>query len=210
MAAPVPDTVAAEILDALAPMLYADGTAPQNDALAIYINGLSEPTLQEVEDYASDDPVTGAIGYSVYVDIDRTPDKALPWLAQFVGVKLAGGLTPAQQRTQIESLANLNRGTLAAMTAAAAPFLTGTKVVIFRERFGGAYKISVLTYTSQTPDSAKVLAALNSQKPAGLVLTYNVLTGQDYQLLLTNHATYALVYSSYLTYAGIIQDAPGV
>lgn len=376
MAAPVPDSVAAEILDALTPMLYADADAPQNNALAIFVNALCEPTLQEVEDYASDDPTTGAIGYSAWVDIDRAPDKALPWLAQFVGVKLTGGLTPTQQRQQIEDLANLNRATLPAFVAAAKPFLTGTKAVILRERFGSAYRLSVVTYLSQTPVedwpttnllinggfesnttgwagvggatisrdttvsrfggaslktvtpatsgtgpqftsvavtvgrkyalSAYVLApvgqslsltmdwrngstpifsnstafvgtgqwqrvtvtgiapatatnvrplinintatvvtfwtdgvqvednpaaspyvetngatasrssgngpvgaALLSQKPAGIVMTYTVLAGQDYQLLLTNHATYALIYSSYTTYNGIVNDAPG-
>lgn len=387
MSVPVPKSVAKEILDNLAPMLYADGDSPQNGALQIYVGGLSEPLFQEIEDYVSDDPTTGAIGYSAWVDINRAPDAALPWLAQFVGVKLSGG-TAAQQRQQIKDLANFKRGTLAAMKTAAQNFLTGTKVVIIRERFGGAYLLNVVTYLSQTPvadwpatnlvengsyetdivgstaggagstvaqtsdwshsgtsaikltitasggqwinvlrragtrtpvvagttytlsayhkfgsgtprnvdigidwidaggatisgpRSANVLltdtnratltatapvgavtailygivvatsvvgetfivddvqfeantqatpviptsvgpvsrpagqgpvgAALVSQKPAGIIMTYNVLTGQDYSLLLSGHATYALIYSSYATYAGIIQDAPGV
>jgi hypothetical protein len=96
------------------------------------------------------------------------------------------------------------------MTAAAQLHLTGTKTVFFRERYGGAYRLQVLTYLSQTPDSTLVLKELMAQKPAGIILTYTVLAGQDYQLLFTNNATYQIVYDKYPTYQGVLSDTPGV
>lgn len=206
MPAPAPDTVAQEILDALAPMLYND----VGDNLATYLTSIANVGIQEVEDYASDDPVTGAIGWSMVIDIDRAPDVALPWLAQFVGVVLDEGLTLAQQRQQIIDAANWKRGTPQALKDAPKPFLTGTKSVIFRERFGGSGKLTVITYTSETAISAKVLAALMAVKPAGIVLNYEVHDGQDFQSLLTNHPTFANVFSSYTTFYGIVSDQPGV
>lgn len=209
MPAPVPGSVGAEILDALAPMLYSDSDPPQNNALAIYISSLGDKLIQEIEDYVSDDPITGAIGYSVLVDINRTPDKVLPWLAQFVGATLTGGLSAANQRQQIRDLPNWRRGSVAAMRDAPKPYLTGAKTVIFRERFGGPGKLTVITYTGQTPDSSAVLAALLSQKPAGITLTYNVLDGQDLQSVYTNFATLNDLYNHYTTLNGVLLDQPG-
>lgn len=206
MAVPVPDTVAQEILDALAPMLY-NGSG---DDLATYLTSFGNVLIQEVEDYASDDPDTGVIGWSLLVDITRAPDKALPWLAQFVGVKLDSGLSLANQRQQIIDAANWKRGTPQALKDAPKPFLTGTKTVIFRERFGGPGKLTVITYTSETADSAKVLAALLAVKPAGINMTYEVHGGQDFQSLITGHPTFANVFSAYATFFGILSDQPGV
>lgn len=207
MPAPIPKSVAIEILAALEPMLYAD--AENGNALTIYVNALSEVLIQEIEDYVSDDPITGAIGYSAWLDIDRAPDKALPWLSQFVGMSLVGGITPADQRQQIRDLPNWRRGTVNAMRDAPKPYLTGPKTVVFRERFGGPGKLTVITYTSQTPDTNAVLAALLRQKPAGITLTYYTSAGQDLQSVYVNNATLQVLYDKYTTLAGILLDQPG-
>jgi hypothetical protein len=94
--------------------------------------------------------------------------------------------------------------------AAAQLHLTGTKIVFFRERYGGAYRLQVLTYTVQTPNPTLVEKELMAQKPAGIILTYTVLAGQDYQLLYLNNATYQVVYDKYPTYQGVMSDTPGV
>jgi calcineurin-like phosphoesterase len=102
------------------------------------------------------------------------------------------------------------RGTPAAMVAAAQTELTGAKRVVLRERFtGDPWKINVVTFTSETTDPSKVLDKLLSQKPAGIVLTHTVVDGQDYQILLDNHATYSDVLSTYATYGGVLLDVPG-
>lgn len=102
------------------------------------------------------------------------------------------------------------RGTAPAMVSAAQATLIGTRRVVLRERFtGDPWKINVVTFTDETPDAAATLAALLTQKPAGIILTHTVVTGQDYQLLLDNHASYSNVRSTYATYAGLELDTPG-
>lgn len=409
-----PNSVSEEILAALAPMLYNESGS--SGPLAIYITGLGQ-MFQLIETYASDDPDTDAIGYSLWVDLDRAPEEVLPWLAQFVGVQLPIGVVTTEQfvatnmilnpsgeidtysifpltgdpifsapeesffgqrsfkitstsatnqgiwfqngvtntdnfvvqpskkhslgcmvkpstatelvgvstltlginwyrsdgvfisnSTQFVSIpsnvwtavsfngvtspanaaqavvliqsvpniaaghqfyidgviftqsdssyigsyfdgsvsvdmtktgrwkgtphrsasdlftipsinlkkiklinrSNWGRGTPAAMVAAAQEELIGAKRVVLRERFtGDAYLINVVTFTNETPDAAKVLAKLLSQKPAGIVLTHNVVLGQDYQLLLDNNASYSAVLTKYATYSGVLTDTPG-
>lgn len=80
------NSVAEEILDALAPLLYNEtGTG---GPLTTYVTGLGQ-MFQLAETYASDDPDTDAIGYSMWMDLTRAPEEVLPWLAQFVGVQLS-------------------------------------------------------------------------------------------------------------------------
>jgi hypothetical protein len=61
------------------------------------------------------------------------------------------------------------------MTAAAKRTLTGDDpFILIIERNGSPYRIGAVTRTTQTPDPAVTLAALLSQKPAGLILTHTV------------------------------------
>jgi len=50
------------------------------------------------------------------------------------------------------------------------------------ERYtGSAYKLRIRTLASETPESgAAVQAAILTQKPIGIVLTYEAITGQDW------------------------------
>lgn len=203
---------AQDVLDALAPMLYAEATT--GNALADYVTGLSLP-FELVEAWASDtDTTPSQVGWSLLLDVDRCPVEALPWLAQIVGLKLNTALSEADQREQIESTPNWKRGTPGALQAAPAPYLTGTKTVILRERYDGSgndapYDIEVITYTGETPDSASVLKALITQKATGLTLAYVTLSGQDYQTLKNNYSTYQAVKNAYLTYQGVKSNLPG-
>jgi hypothetical protein len=114
--------------------------------------------------------------WETLLDVDRTPAVFLPWLAQMVGVDPRGlvGLDEATQRTFIRETAGWRRGTPAAMIGAAQVYLTGAKTVRLIERDESAYRLTVITRTSETPDAAAVERALRSQKPAGIVLTHIV------------------------------------
>jgi|SRR5215472_5234477 len=147
--------------------------------LTSYLDSLGDPLFQVVQDWSSDtDDVPSKPGYSILVDANRVPDVAIPWLAQFVGTPITTGMPPAQQRTQLTGLGTWKRGTVAALQAAPLPFLTGSKTVIVKERDTDPYHLQVMTYANETPNSATVLAALLTQKPAGLVMNYVVFSGQ--------------------------------
>ena len=85
-----------------------DGTTPSYFAESTGADGSLYP-----EDYSE------APGWSQVVDIDRCPDYALPWLAQFVGaaVPIDNNLSRQQIVQQIEQRAGFNRATTAAIVA---------------------------------------------------------------------------------------------
>lgn len=162
--------------------------------------------LQEIEDYSRDQgPIPG---WAEFVTVDGTPRKALPWLGQFVGVKIPANLTEAQERFLVSDKSGFRRGSPGAMRAAAQVYLTGTKTVNFYERDTSAYHLTVQTYASETPSQPNVLAALVSQKPAGIVMVYITTPGQTYQQLKTNHPLYSQVKSYYSNYDKVRSDAP--
>jgi hypothetical protein len=86
------------------------------------------------------------------------------------------------------------------MKAAAQLLLTGNKTVVVQERVGDAWHFSVRTRTGETPSSAAVLAALQAQKPAGLILDYATFTGILYQETTAAFASYTATQAAKATY----------
>lgn len=209
MPPPVLSSFAAALYAGMRPMAWDD--ANQQYALASICGGFGE-MFQIAEDLSRDQVVAGKTlpGWSQALDINRAPDEALPWLGQFVGVDVNIGMAAVDQRQQIRDVSGWKRGTRAALFGAPAPYLTGTKTVLFRERFPDAYSFEVITYTAETPNPAAVLAALLDQKPAGLVMTYNVFAGQDWQSVKNNYATWQDVKNHYITWDGVKADTPGI
>jgi len=201
-----------QLYDALYPLAYDD--ANQGYDLFIYCGALAR-MCDQIETYARDTD-DGKPGWSILLDVDRCPTEALGWLAQFVGVKLNPVLSDADQRARIRSTDGFKRGTIGAMVGAAQQFLTGSKTVYVKERdssvssvLGGAYGLTILTLASETPDSAAVLAALQSQKPAGVILAYNTVTGMTWQLVNTTYASWNAVKTAFVTWNGVRNNAPG-
>jgi Phage tail protein (Tail_P2_I) len=205
-----PASFAEGLYVALAPLARQD--ASYGWALLILCNAIGT-LFQVLEDYARDSPE--GPGWSALMDLDRCPPEALPWLAQFVGVRLLPDSTPAEQRARIVATGGFRRGTPAALIGAAQATLTGNKTVVFRERDHDpadtpayAYYLTVITYVSETPDPTATHNALLAQKPGGIVLDYRTAAGQDYQTLETGNADYAAVTTRYLDYTAL-QNAEG-
>lgn len=214
MAMPTLDSFAQRLYDALAPLQFAE--AELDYPLAKYIAALGK-MFQIVEDYSRDQLIDDdfAPGWSQLLDLARAPSEALPWLGQFIGVPVTLGLTDAQQREQIVAVGGWNRGTPATIAAAAGLYLTGNKTVVFRERSPiacpsePAYGLEIVTYLDETPDPVATEAAIRAQKPAGIVLLYQALTGQDFESLYENHPDFDSVYTTYTTFQGVLTDSPG-
>lgn len=180
------------------------------DDLEIYIEAISE-AFREVDDLVRDDLNSDKVGWSALLDLDRAPSYALPWLAQTVGATTIDGLSDVDQRIRIASRSNQVRGTRQSFIDAVKLHLTGTKTIIFRERTGGdAYALEVVTYNAETPDPVATLADILAQKPAGIVLTYNHLDGQDWQSVKDNYATWQDVKNHYATWQGVKSDITGI
>lgn len=195
---------ARDVYDALEPYQHAEEEL--GDPLAVYIGGIGS-MFDWVSDIVRDSPE--GPGWSALLDIDRAPPEALAWLAQFPGVRLRPGLSDAEQRERIRSTDGMKRGSPGAFRAAAKQYLTGDKYVVIRERFNHEpYQISVVTLDAETPDDAKVLAALNEQKPGGLKLFYESVAGASYALIAAAYDTYADLLVEYETYDEMSIDVP--
>jgi hypothetical protein len=148
-------------------------------------------------------------GWSILLDVDRCPVAALPYLAQYVGERLPVGLTELEQRQWIKDAPNQRRGTPLGIVAAARRFLTGSGLVTLIERDGGPDKLTVVTYTAETPDPVALETHLRRyQVPADITLNYQTVDGQTYAQLAATHATYADVAAAYATYADAAADTP--
>lgn len=159
------------------------------DALDEYLQAIAA-MFSEVElaslDYVDGDGVEQP-GYGRFFDVDLCPVAALPWLAQFVGESLPTTASEADARRQIRTQPNRRRGTPAGIIAATRATLSNpdTDSVIFRERDASvvpadpAYGLTVVTYTSQTPDPTATEAAIRGNLPGGIVLNYETLDGWD-------------------------------
>lgn len=144
----------------------------------------------EVETYTLDrldEDGNELTGYGVVFDVDLCPAAALPYLAQFVGEILPQTATEADARRQIITQPNGKRGTRDGIIAAARATLAhpDTDLVTFRERDAAAcpadpaYGLTVVTYTSQTPNPAATEAAIRANLPGGIILVYSTLAGWD-------------------------------
>lgn len=142
-------------------------------------------------------------------DPDAAPAAALGYLGQFHGVSLRGLPTEALQRAAVKAAAGFARGSVGALKAAAAAYLTSTQRVDLFERDGDAYALTAVTYVTQTPDPAAVEAALMAAKPAGLLLTYECRDGQAYlQIEPPRFGTYAALAAAYGDYDLLRRDQP--
>lgn len=78
-----------------------------NDDLKTFVGALGE-LFQEIDDYARN--TDEGPGWSPIVDVNRAPESGLPWLAQFLGVRIDYG-SELDARQQIRSHDRWGRGT---------------------------------------------------------------------------------------------------
>lgn len=201
------ESVAEDLYDAVYPLAWLDSAVGWH--LAHFVGALGS-MFQAVADVARDTPE--GPGWSAVVDLPRSPDAWLPWLAQFSGAVIPPGTSPADARAYIASTDGFKRGTPAALRGALAATLTGSKTVYFRERAVGSadppYTLEVVTLTSETPSPATSLAALLKQKPGGIVLIFNQVTGWDYTAMTAKGGAYSTLPALYATYADLTYNRP--
>src|SRR5688572_15738151 len=126
MPRPIVSQAAEDLYAILSPLAYADES---NDWALLNFCEAFIGLLQQVLDYTADPP------WSSIVDIDRADLKALPWLAQMVGVQApprdsateSDEAYTERMREYIRSTPGFYRGSPDAIRAAAALYLTGTK-----------------------------------------------------------------------------------
>jgi len=195
MAQPSAGIFATAIYTEVFPLTYADEQYGWH--LLYYLDAIGQ-MFDEIEGLARD--TDDAVGWSKLLDPVNTPAKALPWLAQFVGVELAPTLSEADKRNYIKEAVNWKRGTVAAIINTTQFFLTGSKTVRLDERDSSPYHYTITINPAEVTNLSLVQAALNAQKPAGLQFTLNLTTTRTYFQVKTDNATYSAAKSAYANY----------
>lgn len=165
MTEPVFDESTQRLYDYL-PDTYRSEDNEQNWLLKKWLTGIGVQIdeIQTLLDRFSYVPPEDGPGYrtSDLVDPDTADAAWLPWLAQLVGMKLDTSLTVPNQRIAVKnSILGLKAGSKAAMAAAAATVLVGSKEVTIYDHsdgsnFGGAsqWDMTVVTNDTETLDNA--------------------------------------------------------
>lgn len=163
---------------------------------------------------AENPPVAGApptqkVGWVHMFNPWTVPVWALDYFGQFAGVRMQEGWTEEQKRSAIATPSGFARGTLEALVNAVKGELTGSKSVLVFERYtGDAYRLAVRTYDVETPSDDAVIAAILTQKPAGIVLDYDSIPGVTYAQLQAANPTYADVEANQPTYEDVLNPPP--
>ena len=220
-----------ELYNQLPPNTINDWDQAQNWPLLRFMDGLGQ-LLQPIDDVSADTPTRP--GWSQLLDPTIAPTWALPWLAQFVGVRFnATTSTDAQQRAAIQAEQGFTRGTPAAMQLAVSKWLNPGQQVLIYERTPDPYSLTVVVslaaatsepywelsntyatyaawkatgdlYGAAPVAEAQIIAALESQKPAGVVLTVTFVVGATYaQLAAAFTGAYSTLTSEFSTYAAM-------
>lgn len=197
-----------------------------------WLDGIGQ-IVQRLNDLALDNLTTGDPGWSIIFDPDRCPTYALPWLAQCVGVRFdTTQNTDATQRAAIRGEQAFQRGTLQALQAAANKYLVAGQVINIYERTPdpysltvvislpqiaqqtfaqigatyatfAAYKLAFSTFSQPAYAQAQITAALQAAKPAGLIMTINVVTGPTFAVIKADFATFATLKAAIPLFSGI-------
>jgi hypothetical protein len=150
----------------------------------------------------------GTPGWSIAFDPDNAPAEALPWLAQFVGVRITPEMTTEQIRLEIKEPTGWARGRPDSIKTAAGRGLTGSKLVIVKPRMPVVGVHYVRTLLSETPDPARTEATIRAALPAWEVLDYEAFTGMTWADVIAKHADWADVIADNPTWSDLIETEP--
>jgi hypothetical protein len=155
------------------------------------------------------DKVTGtdATPFPNVFHLDRTAYPA--WLGQATGTPVPGGLTLEAQRAYVRERPNARRGTPKAIREAVKATLRGSRRVELSERNPDPDRVRVRVYSSEVVDLTVTTAAAMSQKPVGLLLAVDVLSGATYAHMTASHGpSYADFSARFPTYADARDHVP--
>lgn len=107
-------------------------------------------------------------------NIDRTPERLIPFVGQSAGVVVTPGLSADQKRQQVREGRAWHRGKLDQITADIQRTLTGSKKV--RYVVLSAWKIEVFTEPAETPHPALTESVARSSKPGAIVMSFGLST----------------------------------
>lgn len=156
------------------------------------------------------DPATSVTGTCELVNASAAPRAYLPWLGWLVGVDVAAIADPYVRDAVGNASRTQRRGTSGAIIDAVQRTLTGSKYVRVYSNVSGVdpYLLTVLTLTAETPDAGAALAAAWSEKPAGVNLELQTVSGPTWADAIVAYANWDAVTSAKATWNDLIAAIP--
>lgn len=174
-------------------------------ALRRFCEAWCEP-LQRVYDLVRERD--GQAGWAIALDPENCPPEALPYLAQYVGAILTPNMDLVQQRAEIKEPSGWSRGRVPAIKLAARRELTGTELVIVRERKPEPGYLYVRTLLSEDADPVRTEATVRSQTPAWLALDFEALEGVTWADVTSGWEDWAAVSAAFESWADLTDILP--
>lgn len=156
------------------------------------------------------DPDTSVTGTAELANPAAAPRSWLRWLGWLVGINI-DTIPDDEKRAAIANASSLQRrGSKRSIIRATQRTLTGSKSCRVYWNLSGVdpYLITVVTLTAQTPDNTDTLAAAFIEKPAGVDLELQVVTGAVYSELAANFTDYDELTSTFVDYDELADYIP--
>jgi hypothetical protein len=115
--------------------------------------------------------------WGILLDVDECPAASLPYLAQYVGMRLTPEMSEEQIREEIREPTGWARGRLPSIRFAGQRTLTGSRRVIIRPRTPKVGIHYIRTLLSETPKPSRTEAAFRAALPAWEPLDYEAIAG---------------------------------
>lgn len=156
------------------------------------------------------DPDTSVTGTAELANPDAAPRAWLAWLAWLVGIDV-DTIPDAERRAAISQASSLQRrGSKRSIIRATQRTLTGSRSCRVYANLSGVdpYLLTVVTLTAQTADVVDTLAAAVTEKPAGIDLELQTVSGAIYSELAANFADYDAVAAAFDDYDDLSDYIP--
>jgi hypothetical protein len=175
-----------------------------------YVAGASVGLEKATDFLTIVDPDTSVTGTCELVNAAACPRPYLGWLGWLVGINIDGIADPFVRVAIGNAAATQRRGSKGSIRDAVQRTLTGSKSCRVYWNLSGTepYLLTVITFTSQTPDSVATLEAALSEKPAGLDLELQTVDGTTYAEINANFSDYAEVTATFPTYTDMTEYVP--
>jgi hypothetical protein len=182
-----------------------------NDWTLARFTGAAAVGLERLNEFLTlVDPDTSVTGTCELVNAAAVPRAYLAWLGWLVGIDTLV-IPDADVRDAVgNAAATQRRGSVGAIRDAVQRTLTGSKSCRVYPNLSGTdpYVITVLTLISDTPDTAVTLAAAWSEKPAGVDLDLQTVTGSIWTEVVSQYATWDAVVAAHATWNDLVNWTP--
>ncbi len=190
---------------------YVQAADPGTDwTLARYV-GAAATGLERVNEFLTlIDPDTSVTGTCELVNPAAVPRAYLAWLGWLVGVDTSV-IPDADVRDAVgNAAATQRRGSLGAIQDAVQRTLTGSKSCRVYANVSGTdpYLITVITLTADTPDAGVSLAAAWTEKPAGVDLELQTVTGSIWTEVVAEYPDWLAVVAAHPTWSDLVDWTP--